>query len=280
MVDLSKIKKVDLSGIKKVKLPTSNQSNPMTSNQNIGVSNQPILGNIKAGGVEVFNPAAQKVKNQLNTDGQVLTKQTLKNIDQEETQGLLNNLTVGNKSLNDVSVDDLVKASNGNLDFAKSVMGLINGFKSQNGNDKNKKLDVATAALQEMINLTKNIPAQSGLYGKTIQPAVNKTNQVVGSLPEKEIYEGFIPLVTPLLLKGLGDAGNLGDQEKKQIAESISLLANPQIEVRKQSRDVLAKILTRATGKKVMFTAPNAEKKQKTDLSSFSDEELIKMLGE
>jgi hypothetical protein len=205
----------------------------------------------------------------------------------QRNKALLDSLQFFGKPIEQLTYDEMLKATGGNVDLANA---LKTGSKAAKAGDKESTFNTAIVALKGLINFAKQIPSgETGFKSKYITGGVNAFNAKMGYLPEKELFDANAELAGPLLVLGLGQ-DRVSETDAKSINKAIVMLAAPTKKLREEQVQYLQSIIKDKTGKGIKLSGENLPpamkvNQQKQELEKLSDkydqmttEELLKLL--
>jgi hypothetical protein len=224
-------------------------------------------GSMGSSGVNVqfANPQGAAQETSATTSARIQAEQSAK---LAENQKLLQSMSSLGKPLDEVDLNDAVKVFGGDFDTAKKFMDLKKSFADSKPDTATRKVEIIVPILDNLFTrILPKIPTAEGAAGRAYG-YVNKAQQMAGYNPYLTTYMNSIKLIRPIMVKAMGDSGNLSEAEQKTAMMLAEQAATGTTTERRMAIDQLKMILTTAAGKQWGQLVNRGKKETMKDLST------------
>jgi hypothetical protein len=256
-----------LADLMKPQAPISNQQAPMSTPQG-GMGGMQFKGAQGITNIPVVAAEAAATATARTT----ATEQAKLKIQKEQDLELLSSVSSIGKPYSEVNLDDAMTVFNGNLDTAKKFIDLKKSF--QETEPTKKKIDMVVPIVEQIIRMSKSIPSAEGLSGRGVQ-ATNWLQGKAGYSAEMTTIGNMIKMIRPMIVKAMGDSGNLNIQEQKTGVAVLEQIPSGTTKERELGVKMFKMIMEKGAGRSWDKVLGETKKATHKDLD---DDELMNML--
>jgi len=193
--------------------------------------------------VQVASPSAAAAETAATTESRLMTENRVKRaLDQANADAIAS----FGKPYADLTLDDAMVLFKGDLDQAKKFIDVKKAFVNEEGTIR--KINIVVPIVDNMFKLLDKIPAAEGIPGRAIS-MVNVGKQKAGYLPEMTTFQNSMKMIRPLIVKGMGDSGNLSNQEQEMAMSLLQQVITGTSSERSQGIQAFKNIMERSGGK-------------------------------